>query len=201
MRIQSGSMRIRRVHIKSGSVQTGFKPVCFQSTSGGGFDPVRSGSKWIRTCSHAIYMLFVVLYDNKSINAHVRTRRFNEVKTAGWTNDQTRALVSVWGHANVQGQLDGVTRNRTIFERIAIFAGTVRTVMVMRCWRNGHVTKMTLHLWVCNSVNTRKRIEPVWMRIQSSLQCEWALSKERKKEEKKAKDWVKPFLITKVFVM
>ena len=95
MRIQSGSMRIRCVHTKSGSVQTGFKPVCFQSTSGGGFNPVRSCSKWICTCSHAIYTLFVGLCDDKSINAHVRTRRFNEVKTAGWTNDETRALVSV----------------------------------------------------------------------------------------------------------
>ena len=80
------------------------------------------------------------------------------------------------GSHNVQGQLDRVTRNPMIFERIAIFAGTVWTVMVMRRWCNGHVTKMTLRLWVCKSVNTRKRIEPVWMRIQSSLQCKLALA-------------------------
>ena len=158
-------MRICYVHTKSGSVQTRFKPVCFQSTSGGGFNSVWSGSKWIHTCSHAIYTLFVVLYDDKSINAHVCTRRFNEVKMAGWTNKQTRAFVSVWGHANVQSQLDRVAQNWTIVERIAIFPGTVRTVMVMRCWRSGHGMKTTLHLWVCNSVNTRKWIEPIRVRI------------------------------------
>ena len=38
---------------------------------------------------------------------------------AGWSVDETRALISVWGQANVQSQLDGVMRNRVIFERIA----------------------------------------------------------------------------------
>ena len=48
--------------------------------------------------------------------------------------------------------------------------------MVTRRWSNAHVTKTTSHLWVCNSVNARKRIEPVQMGIQSSLQCEWAFN-------------------------
>ena len=34
---------------------------------------------------------------------------------AGWTNNDNKALVSVWGQANVQKELDGVTRNRIIF--------------------------------------------------------------------------------------
>ena len=38
---------------------------------------------------------------------------------AGWTAEETSALVSVWGHAEVQTKLDGVTRNRTVFERIS----------------------------------------------------------------------------------
>ena len=38
---------------------------------------------------------------------------------AGWSGEETRALVSVWGQENTQSELDGVTRNRTIFERIA----------------------------------------------------------------------------------
>ena len=33
--------------------------------------------------------------------------------------EETRALVGVWGQQNVQSELDGVTRNRTVFERIA----------------------------------------------------------------------------------
>ena len=36
---------------------------------------------------------------------------------SGWTAEMTRALVSVWGQANVQSELDGVVRNRTIFEK------------------------------------------------------------------------------------
>ena len=38
---------------------------------------------------------------------------------AGWSAEETRALVSVWGEANIQSELDGVTRYRTVFERIA----------------------------------------------------------------------------------
>ena len=37
----------------------------------------------------------------------------------GWTAEMTRALVSVWGQANVQSELDRVVQNRTIFERIS----------------------------------------------------------------------------------
>ena len=38
---------------------------------------------------------------------------------AGWSAEETRALVGVWGQENVQSELDGVTRNRTVFDRIA----------------------------------------------------------------------------------
>ena len=38
---------------------------------------------------------------------------------AGWSTDATKALVSVWSQQNVQNELDGVSRNRAIFERIA----------------------------------------------------------------------------------
>lgn len=38
---------------------------------------------------------------------------------AGWSSEDTRALVSVWSQTNVQAELDGVKRNRTIFERIS----------------------------------------------------------------------------------
>ena len=41
------------------------------------------------------------------------------VMAAGWSVEETRALVSVWGHANVQSELDSVIRNRVIFERIS----------------------------------------------------------------------------------
>lgn len=38
---------------------------------------------------------------------------------AGWTIDETRALVGIWGAADVQNQLDGVARNRAIYEKIS----------------------------------------------------------------------------------
>ena len=38
---------------------------------------------------------------------------------SGWSTDATRALVSIWSQESFQSELDGVNRNRTIFERIA----------------------------------------------------------------------------------
>ena len=45
--------------------------------------------------------------------------RVNGAMAAGWSTEATRALVSVWSQENVQSELDGVSRNRTIFERIS----------------------------------------------------------------------------------
>ena len=43
-----------------------------------------------------------------------------DVKMAsGWSTEETRALISVWGEANVQDQLDSVKRNKDIYERIS----------------------------------------------------------------------------------
>ena len=42
------------------------------------------------------------------------------VKVAtGWTSEETRALVSIWSQENIQSVLDGVSRNRLIFENNA----------------------------------------------------------------------------------
>ena len=38
---------------------------------------------------------------------------------AGWTDAETKALIAVWGEADVQGQLDSVKRNKDIYQRIA----------------------------------------------------------------------------------
>ena len=37
--------------------------------------------------------------------------------SSGWTTEETRALVGVWGQANVQSELDGMARNRSIYAR------------------------------------------------------------------------------------
>lgn len=38
---------------------------------------------------------------------------------ASWSPEATAELITVWSQENVQNELDGVSRNRTIFERIA----------------------------------------------------------------------------------
>ena len=37
----------------------------------------------------------------------------------GWTTEETGVLVIIWRQANVQSELDGVARNKTVFEKIA----------------------------------------------------------------------------------
>ena len=36
-----------------------------------------------------------------------------------WTDSEVSALISIWGEAGVQQQLDGATRNRAIFDKIS----------------------------------------------------------------------------------
>ena len=50
----------------------------------------------------------------------------------GWTYDQTQALISIWGQEDVQRELDGVARNRTIYERVA---SELRKVGVEKTWQ------------------------------------------------------------------
>ena len=38
---------------------------------------------------------------------------------AGWGEAETKALIEVWGAADVQNQLDAVSRNRHIYQRIS----------------------------------------------------------------------------------
>ena len=37
---------------------------------------------------------------------------------SGWNYEQWMALISIWGQEDVQRELDGVTRSRTVYERI-----------------------------------------------------------------------------------
>ena len=37
---------------------------------------------------------------------------------AGWSVQETRVLVSIWEEADVQSQLDGVVRNKVVYEKI-----------------------------------------------------------------------------------
>ena len=44
---------------------------------------------------------------------------FALLMAACWTTEETRALVSIWAQENVQSELDGVQKNRKIYERIS----------------------------------------------------------------------------------
>ena len=54
----------------------------------------------------------------------------------GWMPEETKALIGVWGEANVQQQLDSVRRNRDIYEGIAselAKKGYAKTYKQCRC--------------------------------------------------------------------
>ena len=36
-----------------------------------------------------------------------------------WSNEEVRALIAIWGQANVQEVLDGVVRNKVVFQDIS----------------------------------------------------------------------------------
>ena len=38
---------------------------------------------------------------------------------AGWTSEDTKALIGIWGEEEVQNALDGVVRNKTIYQKVA----------------------------------------------------------------------------------
>ena len=59
----------------------------------------------------AAYCHITVVYSREQFVA--------ESMAAGWTMDETKALVGIWGAQDVQSQLDGVARNRSMFEKIA----------------------------------------------------------------------------------
>ena len=37
----------------------------------------------------------------------------------GWSTEETRTLLGIWGAADVETQLDGIVRNQAIYEKIA----------------------------------------------------------------------------------
>ena len=37
----------------------------------------------------------------------------------GWSAEATRVLITIWEEQNIQEQLDNVSRNKTIYERIS----------------------------------------------------------------------------------
>ena len=40
-------------------------------------------------------------------------------RSGAWSDRETKALISIWGEVNIQEQLDGATRNKTVFVDIS----------------------------------------------------------------------------------
>ena len=38
---------------------------------------------------------------------------------SAWSDNEVAALIAIWGDADIQDQLDGATRNKTIFDKIS----------------------------------------------------------------------------------
>lgn len=75
---------------------------------------------------------------------------------AGWNDENTRALLGIWGSADVQRQLDGIVHNKTIYEKITAALHNVtwqqcKTNMVQRykkvCWK----------MWLQNNCRCREQ--------------------------------------------
>ena len=63
---------------------------------------------------------------------------------AGWSTEETRTFLGIWGAADVQTQLDGIVRNQTIYGKIAAEmcdAGYERTWKQCKTKRNNMVQR------------------------------------------------------------
>ena len=56
---------------------------------------------------------------------NLRVRPWNELlaQMAGsyWTNEETKALLRIWGAANVQAQLNVVSCKKVVYERVGFY--------------------------------------------------------------------------------
>ena len=50
---------------------------------------------------------------------HVTIQIVNFEMAGGWTAEETKALLEIWGDSTVQSQLDGVVGNKTIYLKMA----------------------------------------------------------------------------------
>ena len=51
---------------------------------------------------------------------------------SGWSYDETKAFITIWGQEGVQRELDGVQRNRVVYQRIA---SELEKIEVLKSWQ------------------------------------------------------------------
>ena len=56
---------------------------------------------------------------NSSVSATATTVDGTTTCGSRWVDEETKTLISLWGEENIQQQLDGAVRNKTIYEEIA----------------------------------------------------------------------------------
>ena len=62
------------------------------------------------------------LDDNMASAADAASTGNGETKTqinVNWTNDEVAAIIDIWANVKIQGQLDGMLRNKKVYERIS----------------------------------------------------------------------------------
>ena len=60
--------------------------------------------------------------DDKMASAADASTGNSETKTqinVNWTNDEVAAIIDIWANVEIQGQLDGMRRNKKVDERIS----------------------------------------------------------------------------------
>ena len=66
----------------------------------------------VRIGNRDAVLLYILSMACLALALHAHTRM-----SSGWTTEETRVLVGVWGQANVQSELNGMARNRSIYAR------------------------------------------------------------------------------------
>ena len=60
---------------------------------------------------------------------------------AGWSAEETKALIDIWGEAEIQNALDGVVRNKTVYQKVA---SAMNALNYNKTWQNAEPRLKTL---------------------------------------------------------
>ena len=58
-----------------------------------------------------------------SVHTHLRARSVcgTQLMAACWDFTETKALLGIWGNADVQNQLDGIVKNKAIYQKVCSY--------------------------------------------------------------------------------